>query len=78
MSGKDTGTGGRQPTGLGGVIQGSGAGGSSIQVRDVGADPPHGKVPGKFPAQGRQSDYREERWGLGVPTAGYINLGGGV
>ena len=53
------GRGGRHPTGLWGVLQGGGAGGYSIQVGDVGAEPPHGKVPGKFIAQGRQADYGE-------------------
>ena len=59
MDDKDTGTGGRQPTGLGDVLQGGGTGGPSIWVRDVGDDPRHGKGPGKFPAQGLQADYGE-------------------
>ena len=80
---EDIGTGGRQPTGLGGVLQCGGAGSSSIQVVDVGAELPHGKGPGDFPAQGRQADYGEAAeakggWGLGVPTAGNSNGGGGV
>ena len=57
--GKDSGRGGRQPTGLRDVLQGGGAGGSSIWVRDVGAEPPHGTGPGKFPAQVCQTDYGE-------------------
>ena len=47
---KDTGMGGRHPTGLRDVLQGGGAGGSSIWVSDVGAEPLHGKGHGKFPA----------------------------
>ena len=73
--GEDTGMGGRLLTGLGGVLQGGGAVGSSIQVRDVGTYLPHGKGPEKFPAQGHQADYREAAkfmggWELEVPTAG--------
>ena len=49
--------GGHHPTGLGDVLQGGGAGGSSIWFGDIGDDPPHGKVPGKFSAQSRQADY---------------------
>ena len=61
--------------GLGGVLQGGGAGSSSIRVRDVGAYPPHGEAPGKFPSQGHQADYSEAAksmggWDLGVPTSG--------
>ena len=59
MDGEDTGTGGRQNTGMGVVIQGSGTGGSFIWVRDVVADPPHGTSPGKIPAQGCWADYGE-------------------
>ena len=81
--GKDTGTGGRQPTGLRDVLQVGGAGGSSIRVGDMGDDPLHGKCPMKFPALGPQKDYREAAkttggWELEVPTAGYSNVGGGV
>ena len=47
---------GRQPKGLGGIFQVGSAGGSFIQVRDVGAELPHGTGPGKLPAQGRQAD----------------------
>ena len=53
----DTGTGGIHPTGIGGVFQGSGAGGPPIRVRDVGDDPPHGQVPGKFPKYIFQTNY---------------------
>ena len=42
-----------------GVLQGRGAGSSSIRFGDVGDDPPHRKGPGKFPAQVCQVDYRE-------------------
>ena len=73
--GKDTRTGGRQPTGLGCVLQGGGVGGSYIWVGYVADDSPHGKGPGKFPAQGRQEYYGEAAeatgvWEMGVPTAG--------
>ena len=57
--GKDTGTGGCHPTGLGDVLQGGGVGGSFIWVRDVGADPSNGTVPVEIPEQGRQADYGE-------------------
>ena len=75
MDGEDTGTVGHLPTGLGDVLQGGGAGGYSIRVRDVGDYPPHGKGPEKFSSQGHQADYREAvksmgGWELGVPTAG--------
>ena len=39
------------------IFQGGGSGGSSIWVRDVGDDPPHGKVPGEFSARSRQAYY---------------------
>ena len=58
MDGKDTRTGESHPMGLRDFLQGGGAGGSYIQVRDVGDDSPHGTGPGKFPALGRQADYR--------------------
>ena len=46
-------------------------------------DTPHGQVPGKFPTQGCQEDYREAAeatggWDLGLPTAGDSNVGGRV
>ena len=49
----------------------------------MGADPPHGKGPGKFPTQGRQADYGEAAevtggWELGVPIAGDSDGRGGV
>ena len=55
-SGKDSGTRGRQPKGLGEVFKGVGSGGDFIWVGDVGAEPPHGMVPGKLPENGRQAD----------------------
>ena len=75
--------GGIAPTVLQDVLQGHGAGGSFIQVEDVGADTLHGTVSAKLPAQGHQEDYGEAAraaggWGLGVPTSGEINVGGGV
>ena len=83
MADKVTGKVGRQPTGLRGVIQGGGAGVSSIWVGDVGGDPLHGKFYGKVPAQGLQAGYGEAVtatgvWDLVVPTTGDINGGGGV
>ena len=57
--GKDNGTEGLQPTGLGYVFQVIVAGGSSIRFGDVNDEPLHGQVPGKFPEQVRQADYRE-------------------
>ena len=81
-AGKDSGTGGRQPTGLRYVFQGSSAGGNFIWVGDVGDEPLHGTGPGKLPAQGRQEDNGEASkdtggWGLEVPTAGDRNGRGG-
>ena len=81
--GKYNGMGWRHHTGLGYVLQCGGAGISSIWIRDVGADPPHGTGPGKFSAQGRQADYREAAkatlgWGMVVPTAGDSNVAGGI
>ena len=72
---EDTGTGGRQTTGIGDILQGSGAVGYYIRVWDLGADLSHGKVSGKFPAQVHQVDYREAAkatggWELVVLTAG--------
>ena len=80
---KDTGTGGRLPTGLRDILQGCGTGGTTIWVRDAGDDSPHGQILGFFPAQSRHADYRETDeatcgWELGVPTARDKNRGGGV
>ena len=66
--------------GLRDSFQGSGAGGTTIWVRDVGDNPLHGKIPGGLLAQSRQSDYRETAeamggWELGVPTYGDSNGG---
>ena len=66
--------------GLRDVIRGGGGGGPSIRVGDVDSDPPHGKLPAKFPAQGLQVDYMEVDkatvvWDLGLPTAGDSNGG---
>ena len=69
--GKDTGTGGRQPTAIYGVLQGSGTYGSPIWVRDVGDDPLHGQVPYNVPPHGCQAE-------MVVPTDGDSNGGGGV
>ena len=61
--------------GIGDVFQCGGAGGSFIRFGEVGGDPLHGTGPGKFPAQGCKTKYREAakamiEWGLGVPTTG--------
>ena len=82
MDGKDYGTGGNQPKGLGDIFQGGSAGGSIIQVGDVGTDPPHGTGPRKLPAQVLQEDNREAYkvtggWGMGLPTTGDSDGGGG-
>ena len=53
--GKDveiTGSGGRPATIIRNFLQGSGLGSSLIWFGNVGAEPPHGPGPGKFPAQG--------------------------
>ena len=49
----------------------------------MGDEPLHGKVPEKFPEQGRQVDYGEAAkatggWELGVTTAGDRDGGVGV
>ena len=46
---EDIGTVRRKHAGFGDLIQGGGAGGSSIWVIDFGDDPPHGSEPGGFP-----------------------------
>ena len=83
MAGKDSGAGGCQTKGIGDVLQGCGTGGAAIWVRDMGADPPHGTGPGKFPTQGRKADNRETAketvgGGLEIPTAGSSNGGGSI
>ena len=75
--------GGSQSTGLGDVFQGGGAGGPPIWVRDVGDDPPYGKVPGEFSAQSLHTDYGETYkatggWERGITNAGDSDGGGGV
>ena len=67
------GTGGARPLKCKGAI---------IRVRDICAEPLHGTVPGKLPAHGCQADNEEADEatggeGLGVPTAGYSDGGGG-
>ena len=69
------GTGGFQPKGLGGVLQGSGTGGAYIMVRYVGADPLHGMGPGKLPTGGCKVDNGDTTketggGGLVIPTTG--------
>ena len=53
--GKDNGTGGRHPTGLGDVSQGGGAGIPPVRVVDIGGDPLHEQAPGGVSAQSRQA-----------------------
>ena len=60
MVGEDYGTGGRHPKGLGGFFQGGSARGALIQVVYVGADPLHGKGPGKLLSKVFQADNVEE------------------
>ena len=81
--GKDTGTGGRQPTGLGFFSRGSDAGGTPIWDGDVGNGPPHGQGPGDFSAQSHKADFGDTAkatggWYLGLPTAGDSDGEGGV
>ena len=66
-----------------GIFQGGSTGGSIIRVVDVGSETLHGTGSRKFSAQGYQAGYGEESkeiggWGLGVPTTGYSDGGGGV
>ena len=51
------GVGGVQHKGIWYVFQGGSSRGVAFWVGDVGADPPHGTDPGKFPAQGRVADH---------------------
>ena len=65
-----------------GVLQGSGAGGNSFGVGEVGYSPPHGPGPGGGSEQGIQINYREASPAasgrkFGVPTFGDDNEGGG-
>ena len=46
---EDIGTGRGKPVGVRDVFQGSGSGGASLQVIDVGDTPLHGPGPGGFP-----------------------------
>ena len=57
--GRDNGTGGIYPTGIGDIFQGGGTGGTPIRLRDVGDEPLHVQGPGECPAQIRQAYYRE-------------------
>ena len=71
-----------QTKGIGDLFQGGSAGGSSIWIRDVGADPTHGTGPGKHLEQIHQADNGEAAketvgWSIGVPTTGESNGGGG-
>ena len=73
-AGEDSGTGGYQPKGLGGIFQGSGTGGAAIWVGDVGAEPPHGTGPGNIPTWGSKEDNGDTAketggGGMGIPTA---------
>ena len=71
---EDSTTAGRQTTVLGDVLQGGGAGGSSILVGYVGADPLHGKGPGKLPAQVFQEYHRDAAGAIGGWGLGYLLL----
>ena len=42
--------------GLRDIFQGDGPGGAAFWVEGVGADPLHGKVPGKISTRGRKAD----------------------
>ena len=80
---KDPETGGCQTKVLRDVFQGGGTGGADFRVGDVGADPPHGTGPGKFSTQGRALDNwkiakETEGGGMGIPTTGGIDGGGGI
>ena len=50
LDGEDLGMGRQKDAVVGGIFQDSGTSGSDIGVRDMGYDPPHGPVPGGFPA----------------------------
>ena len=70
---KDNGKGGRKLKGAGDVFYDSFFGGTSLQVGDVGDDPPHGLVPGMVSTQGSQTDLWDTTkesggWELGIPT----------
>ena len=55
---EDSGTGGCQPKGLGGVLQGGGTGGAAIRFGGVGAEPLNGTVPRKLPTRSCKVDNR--------------------
>ena len=70
----DTGKGGRQLKGAGDVFYDSFVGGTSLQVGDVGDDPPHGPVPWRVSTQGIQTDLWDATkasggWELKMPTS---------
>ena len=73
---------GRHPKGLRDVFRGVSAGSSFIRVEDMDADPMYGTGPEKLRAQGCQADNEEaveatEVWGMGLPTTGDSDGGGG-
>ena len=83
LADEDPKTGECQPKGLGAVFQGGGTGGATFWVGDVGAEPPHGTGPGKFPPwvpkeDNGETDNETEVGELGIPTARGSNGEGGL
>ena len=80
---EDIGTVRRKHAGFGDLIQGGGAGGSSIWVIDFGDDPPHGSEPGGFPEYGSLTYHGKETLTesvchMGLPPPGGGNAAGGL
>ena len=83
MSDKYPGLGGGQTEFIWNVLQGGCAGSVAFRIGDVGPDPPHIMVPGKFSAQVRTADHRDIAQatgggGVGLSTSGFSYGGGGI
>ena len=61
--------------GLRDSFQGSGAGGTTIWVRDVGDNPLHGKIPGGVPGSGGAASDRDDPEEENLQEVG-VHLGG--
>ena len=67
---------GGRPEGVPFILQGGSPGGVAFRVGDLGPDPPHGAGPGKLPAQGRATYYREAAEATGGGDMGVSPTGG--
>ena len=80
---ENIGKGGGKTKGFGNVLQCSGSEDTSLQVEEIGDDPPHGPGTGEVSTQGRQTNYweaslKDYRWKLGVTTFGDGDTGRGA